>query len=107
LISWPRAQFNLGIRTFLDGIASDPVAIDTTTGGTHTIDYVVNGISGLTSTSTRTVIVAAQQPANDNAASSSSALAPAGMPAPDDARNDNTPLTPLSATGTDATTTAQ
>jgi hypothetical protein len=38
--------------------------IDTTNPATHSIDYVVAGISGLTSTATRTVIVSA--PANDN-----------------------------------------
>ena len=41
---------------------------DTAIPGTHSIDYVVTGIAGLTSTTTRTVVVSA--PANDNAASS-------------------------------------
>lgn len=51
-------------------------------------------LSGLTSTSTRTVIVSA--PANDNQASSTPPAA-----------NENHPLEELSATGTDATSTAQ
>jgi hypothetical protein len=43
-----------------------PVEIDTSTAATDTIAYVATDQSGLTSTSTRTVIVAA--PANENAA---------------------------------------
>jgi surface protein with Ig-like domain len=93
-ITGPLADLNLGIHIFVDGIATDPVVIDTSTTGTHTIDYVITGISGLTSTTTRTVIVSA--PANDNAASSTPPAA-----------NDNSPIVLLSATGTDATSTAQ
>jgi hypothetical protein len=81
-ITAPQADQNLGIHTFVDGVATDPAVIDTSVVGTHSIDYVVTGRSGLISTSTRTVIVAAPT-------------------------NDNSPLTPLSATGTDAASTAQ
>ena len=82
IITGPNADLNLGIHTFVDGIATDPVVIDTTTPGTHTIDYVVTDISGLTSTSTRTVIVS-------------------------EPTNNNLPLSILSATGTDATSSTQ
>jgi len=58
-ISGPQQDLNLGIHLYIDGSATDAVAIDTTTPATHSIDYVVTGISGLTSTSTRTVIVSA------------------------------------------------
>jgi hypothetical protein len=81
------------IHIFVDGIATDPVAIYTTTPGSHIIEYVVSDSSGLTSTSTRTVIVTA--PANDNVATSTRAA------------NDNAPLPELQATGTGSTTTAQ
>jgi len=63
----------------------NPVQLDTSQAATDTIDYVATDQSGLTSTSTRTVIVEA---ANDNQASS--------IPA-----NDNTP--PSSSTSTAAT----
>ena len=67
-----------------------PVQIDTSTAATDTIDYVATDQNGLTSTSTRTVIVEA--PANDNQATTTPA-------------NDNSP--PPAATSTGATTTAQ
>jgi small subunit ribosomal protein S21 len=60
---------------------------------TDTIQYVVTDQSGLTSTSTRTVIIEAPQPANDNQASST----------PSGAANDNTP--PSANTSTAATST--
>jgi hypothetical protein len=56
-ITGPTADLNLGIHTFVDGIATDPVVIDTSTPAPHTIDYVVTDTAGLTSTSTRTLIV--------------------------------------------------
>jgi hypothetical protein len=68
----------------------NPVQIDTTEAATDTIDYVATDQNGLTSTSTRTVIVEAA--ANDNQATTTPA-------------NDNTP--PLAPTGTDATSTTQ
>ena len=78
-ITGPQADLNMGVHTFVDSAATDPVAIDTTIPGTHSIDYVVTDAAGLTSTTTRTVIVTG--PANDN-------------------------QFPLSATGTSATTRA-
>ena len=69
-ITGPQADLNLGITTFVNGTAMSPVQIDTTQAATDTIDYVVTDQSGLTSTSTRTVII---QAANDNQASSTPA----------------------------------
>ena len=82
-ITGPTADLNLGIHTFLDGIATDPVIIDASAAGRHSIDYVVTDAAGLSSTSTRTVTVSA--PANDN----------------------QPPLSTTGTTATDATTTAQ
>jgi len=48
-ITGPQADLNLGIHTFVDGTATDPVVIDTSIPGTHTIDYVVTASSGKTS----------------------------------------------------------
>jgi hypothetical protein len=92
LITGPQSDLNLGIHTFVDGIATDPVVIETTSSGTHSIDYVVTDQNGLTATTTRTVIVSV--PANDNASSSTPPTA-----------NDNPP--PLQPTGTYATSTPQ
>jgi hypothetical protein len=50
---------NLGIQTFLNGTPINPVQIDTTQAATDTIQYVATDQSGLTSTSTRTVIIEA------------------------------------------------
>jgi hypothetical protein len=67
-----------------------PVQIDTTTAVTDTISYVATDQSGLTSTSTRTVIVETPE-ANNNAASTTP---PSAQSTAD-------------ATSTEATTTAQ
>jgi surface protein with Ig-like domain len=93
-ITGPQADLNLGIHIYVDGTPTDAVQLDTGKSGTHSIDYVVAGHSGLTSTTTRTVIVSS--PANDNQASSTPTAA-----------NDNLPLPLMAATGTDPTTTAQ
>jgi hypothetical protein len=53
---------NIGITTYVNGIETSPVQIDTSAAATDTIDYVVTDQNGLTSTSTRTVIV--QSPLN-------------------------------------------
>lgn len=52
-ITDPQADLNLGIHTFVDGTATDPVVIDTSVPATHSIDYVVAGNSSLTSTTSR------------------------------------------------------
>jgi hypothetical protein len=96
-ITAPKADLNLGIHLYVDGAAVHAVQLDTSKAGDHTIDYVVTGHSGLTSTSTRTVIVSAPATGNAPTTDASSALP---------AVNDN-PAAPLSATATDATTTAQ
>jgi Chaperone of endosialidase/Domain of unknown function (DUF5011) len=89
-ITGPQADLNLGIRTFLNGVAMSPVQLDSSQAATDTIAYAATDQNGLISTSTRTVIVVAPQAANDNQASST-------LPA----ANDN--LQPLDATGTTAT----
>jgi hypothetical protein len=58
-ITGPTADLNLGIKTFLNGAATSPVQIDTSAAATDTIDYVATDQHGLTSTTTRTVIVEA------------------------------------------------
>jgi hypothetical protein len=72
-------------------VNGDPLALgQIQNGADDTIQYVATDQNGLTSTSTRTVII---QAANDNEASTTSAA------------NDNTP--PLDATGTTATSSSQ
>jgi hypothetical protein len=74
-ITGPQDDLSLGIQTFVNGALMSPVLIDTSIAATDTIDYVVTDQSGLTSTSTRTVIVeaAAQSPvASSTAATSTS-----------------------------------
>jgi hypothetical protein len=58
-ITGPQADLNLGIETYIDGIAMTPVQIDTSMAATDTIDYVATDQNGLSSTSTRTVVVEA------------------------------------------------
>jgi hypothetical protein len=48
---------NLGIRTFLNGQLTSNIVLNTSAAATDTIDYVAIDQSGLTSTSTRTVII--------------------------------------------------
>jgi hypothetical protein len=85
-ITGPQADLNLGITTYLNGILTSPVQIDTSAAATDTIDYVATDQNGLTSTSTRTVIIEGPSIAPTDDASSS----------PEE-----------TATTTDATTTAQ
>jgi hypothetical protein len=66
-ITAPRADLNLGIKTFFNGKLVTNIIIDTSSQATDTIDYVATDQAGLTSTSTRTVIVSALQAGNDNA----------------------------------------
>ena len=53
----PAADNNLNILTYLNGVQAAQIVIDTSQVATDTIDYVVTDQSGLTSTSTRTVII--------------------------------------------------
>jgi hypothetical protein len=74
-ITGPQADLNLGITTYVNGAPMNPIQLNTTQAATDTIQYVVTDQSGLSSTTTRTVII---QAANDNQASTTAA-------------NDNTP----------------
>ena len=56
-ITGPQADLNLGIQTYLNGTLESPIELDTSAAATDTIAYVVTDSQGLTSTSTRTVIV--------------------------------------------------
>jgi hypothetical protein len=59
MITGPRADLNLGIKTFLNGALVSNIMLDTSAAATDTIDYVVTDAGGLTSTSTRIVVVQA------------------------------------------------
>jgi hypothetical protein len=48
---------NLGYQTFLNGTLVSNIVIDTSQVATDTIDYVATDNNGLTSTSTRIVII--------------------------------------------------
>jgi hypothetical protein len=50
---------NLGYKTFLNGALVSDITIDTSAAATDTIDYVATDGEGLTSTSTRTVVIEA------------------------------------------------
>ena len=56
-ITGPQADLNLGIHTFVGTTPIDQAVIDTSTTTTYHINYVVTDQNGLTSTSTRTVII--------------------------------------------------
>ncbi len=58
-ITGPSADLNLGIMTYLNGTLAEPLTIDTTQPATDTIQYVATDQSGLSATSTRTVIIQA------------------------------------------------
>ena len=58
-IAGPQQDLNLGITTYVNGVETDPVQIDTSAAATDTIDYVATDQIGLTSTSTRTVVIEA------------------------------------------------
>jgi Chaperone of endosialidase/Domain of unknown function (DUF5011) len=56
-ITAPTADLNLGITTYVNGTPMNPIQLDTTQAATDTIAYVVTDSQGLTSTTTRTVII--------------------------------------------------
>ncbi|HTV26814.1 MAG TPA: tail fiber domain-containing protein [Xanthobacteraceae bacterium] len=58
-ITGPQADLNLGITTYLNGVSENPLEVDTSQPATDTIDYVATDQTGLTATSTRTVIIEA------------------------------------------------
>jgi len=74
-ITGPQSDLNLGMKTFLNGAPVSNIMIDTNAVATDTIDYVATDQNGLTSTSTRTVIVepAATPSAGTTSASSTAA----------------------------------
>jgi hypothetical protein len=75
-ITGPQQDLNLGITTYVNGTEMNPVQIDTSTAATDTIDYVATDQNGLTSTSTRVVIVEpAESPSIIPAAAASSTAA--------------------------------
>ena len=61
---------NIGIHTFVDGVEVQSVQIDTSTVGTHTIEYRAADAAGNTGSASRTVIVADAEPANEPASES-------------------------------------
>jgi hypothetical protein len=98
-ITGPQQDLNLGIHLYVDGAPTDTVQLGTTTPGTHSINYVATDTSGLTATSTRTVIIAAPEAVNDN--SSAMPTDASSTPALDQRANDNQPTGELGATGTE------
>ena len=56
-ITGPAADLNLGIKTFLNGALVSNLVLDTSATTTDIIDYVATDQNGVTSTSTRTVII--------------------------------------------------
>ena len=59
MITGPQSDLNLGIMTYVNGNRMNSVQIDTSVATTDAIDYVATDQTGLTSTSTRTVIIEA------------------------------------------------
>jgi hypothetical protein len=81
-ITGPPADINLGIKTFLNGALVSNIVLDTTAPATDTIDYVVTDQNGLTSTSTRTIIIEAPQAQTPpSAATSPATLTASSAPA--------------------------
>jgi Chaperone of endosialidase len=74
IITGPTADLNLGITTYVNGTLMNPIKIDTTQAATDTIDYVATDQYGLTSTSTRTVVIQAPSivPTNDASSTATS-----------------------------------
>ena len=91
-IEGPQTDLNLGITTYVNGTEMNPVQIDTSTVATDTVAYVATDQTGLTSTTTRTVIIEGPSIAPVDNASSTAA-------------NVNAP--PIDASSTAATTTSQ
>jgi hypothetical protein len=63
-----QADLNLGIQTYLNGTLTSNIVIDTSEAATDTVQYVATDQTGLTATSTRTLIV--QPPATSNSSRS-------------------------------------
>jgi hypothetical protein len=56
-ITAPQSDLNLGIKSYLNGALVSNIVLDTSAEATDTIDYVAADQTGLTSTSTRTIII--------------------------------------------------
>jgi hypothetical protein len=69
------AGHDLGVKTFQNGTLVSDIVLDTSTSTTDTINYVATDQNGLTSTSTRTVIIEAPVPPPNPAAPASSTAA--------------------------------
>jgi hypothetical protein len=81
-IGLARHRPNLGIKTFLNGALVSDIVLDTSEAPTDTIDYVATDPTGLTATSTRTVIVdAAPVPPPSVVTSTPEAIASSTSPA--------------------------
>jgi surface protein with Ig-like domain len=74
-ITGPQADLNLGIKTLLNDTLTSNIVIDTSAVATDTIDYVVSDSTGLTATSTRTIIISAPVASNTPSTSASSTAA--------------------------------
>jgi hypothetical protein len=75
-ITGPTADLNLSIKTFLNGTLVSNIVLDTSQVATDTIDYVAADSTGLTSTSTRTVLIQAPSIVpTDNASSTATSTA--------------------------------
>jgi hypothetical protein len=72
-ITGPQPDLNLDLKTFLNGSLTSNIAIDTTQPATDSIDYVATDQSGLTSTSTRTIIIESPSIIPTNSASTTAA----------------------------------
>jgi Domain of unknown function (DUF5011) len=70
-ITGPQADLNLGIKTFLNCSLVSNILLDTSGVATDTIDYVATDSVGLTSTSTRTILIEAAAPTSAVQATSS------------------------------------
>jgi hypothetical protein len=56
-ISGTQADLNLGIKNFLNGALVSDIVLDTSAAATDTVQYVVTDPTGLTATSTRTILI--------------------------------------------------
>jgi hypothetical protein len=70
IITGPQPDLNLGLTTYLTGILTDPLVVETSQPATDTIDYVATDQNGPTSTSTRTLIIEPPQSAGAGDAAS-------------------------------------
>jgi hypothetical protein len=70
---------NLGLKYFLNGALVSNIVLDTTQIATDTIAYVATDPTGLTATSTRTVIIEGAAPPSPQPASAAASSTPAAF----------------------------